>query len=178
MMKNEKMYGYISLNEFARRHNMTKSTLQRAIKSGRVTSVMYDPSGRCIGVDPDRAPQEWVDNTDQGQAAKSGRIFTVPNQDQSYQGYRAKREKYNAAIAELEYLEKADALVSQVEVYREMTKILTQLKNKIFRIADKKSQEIANEADPVSIEKLLRRELTKVFDEYSRDLSGLQVDDY
>ena len=65
-MKNEKMYVYISLNEFARRHNMTRSTLQRAIKSGRVTSVRHDPSGRCIGVDPVRAPQEWVDNTDQG----------------------------------------------------------------------------------------------------------------
>ena len=127
------MTGYISLNEFARRFNMTRSTLQRAIKSGRVTSVMYDPSGRCIGVDPDRAPQEWEANTDQGQAAKSGRIFTSPNQDRSYQEYRAKREKYNADIAELEYKEKAERLVSVVAVEQETAKILARLKNRVFR---------------------------------------------
>ena len=175
-MKNEKMYGYISLNEFARRHNMTKSTLQRAIKSGRVTSVMYDPSGRCIGVDPDRAPQEWVDNTDQGQAAKSGRVFTVPNQDQSYQSYRAKREKYNANIAELEYFEKAGTLVSAVAVEQEITKILTHLKNRIFRVPNMQSKELANEEDPVRIERLLRAEFTNVFTKFSRDLSSLKVD--
>jgi len=171
-MESKKMARYISLNEFSRRNNMTRSTLQRAIKSGRVLSVIYDQNGRCIGIDPDRAQQEWADNTDQGQAAKSGRTFKIPNQDQSYQEYRAKREKYNADIAELEYLKKAEALVSSVAVEKQIAELLKLLKNKIFRVPDTQSLELANEKDPIHIERLLRTELTNVFTEFSQELSG------
>ena len=72
-------------------------------------------------------------------------------------------------------MEKAERLVSVVAVEQETAKILARLKNRIFRVPDMQSVELANEKDPVRIERLLRAELTKIFTECSRELSSLQI---
>ncbi|PTR17486.1 hypothetical protein C8R31_101650 [Nitrosospira sp. Nsp2] len=185
---------YVSLREFSRRLNVRLSAVQKAIASGRVTSVKRGHGGRLCGVDPELGLQEWARNTDPCEAAKSGKVIEAPAAPQlmfevqtsaqsnpdslpptepaapGYQDHRTKREKHLADIAELEYLERVGQLVSAKEVERETMSIFSLLKISMFRIIDRKAQQLATETDPARIERLLRAEFTQVFDECSREL--------
>src|SRR5690348_2040443 len=70
--------GFVSLREFARRLDVRLSAVQKAIKTGRVTSVKRDESGRLVGVHPELGRQEWARNTDPCEAAKSGKVIESP----------------------------------------------------------------------------------------------------
>lgn len=189
--------GFVSLREFARRLDVRLSAVQKAIKTGRVISVKRDANGRLVGVDPELGRQEWARNTDPCEAAKSGKVIESPqgpsqlvlqvqtsaqtNSEVSapaepaapgYQDHRTKREKHLADIAELEYLERVETLVAAAAVEREVMEIFTLVKSSIFRIIDRKSQQLATETDPARIERLLRAEFTLVFDECSRELAA------
>lgn len=186
------MSEFVSLREFSRRLDVRLSAVQKAIRTGRVVSVKRDAGGRLVGVDPVLGLQEWARNTDPCEAAKSGKVIEAPlmatqqlplqvqtsaqnNSDAEpaapgYQDHRAKREKHLADIAELEYLERVKTLVAAADVEREITEIFRLLKSNIFRIVDRKAQMLATESDPTRIERLLRAELTLVFDECSRGL--------
>lgn len=189
------MAGFVSLREFSRRLGVTLSAVQKAITTNRVVSVKRDARGRLVGVDPDLGLQEWARNTDPCEAAKSGKVIEAPpmaatqlplpvqtsaqtTRDAApaepavpgYQDHRTKREKHLADIAELEYLERVGTLVAAADVEREITEILRLLKSNMFRIVDRKAQMLATENDPARIERLLRAELTLVFDECSRGL--------
>jgi hypothetical protein len=188
---------FVSLREFARRLDVRLSAVQKAIKTGRVTSVKRDESGRLVGVDPELGRQEWARNTDPCEAAKSGKVIESPQSPSQlvlqvqtsaqtnseistaaepaapgYQDHRTKREKHLADIAELEYLERVGTLVSAAQVEREIMEIFTLLKSNIFRIIDRKAQQLSAETDPTRIERLLRAEFTLVFDECSRELAA------
>jgi hypothetical protein len=183
------MADFVSLREFSRRLDVRLSAVQKAIRTGRVTSVKRDDKGRLVGVHPELGLQEWARNTDPCEAVKSGKIIEAPPTNAAqlplvqtsaqqtadaepsvpgYQDHRAKREKHLADIAELEYLERVGTLVSAADVERETAEIFTLLKSNIFRIVDRKAQLLATESDPARIERLLRAELTLVFDECSR----------
>jgi hypothetical protein len=184
------MADFVSLREFSRRLDVRLSAVQKAIRTGRVTCVKRDATGRLVGVNPELGLQEWARNTDPCEAVKSGKIIEAPTTAAAqqlslvqtsaqqpadaepatpgYQDHRAKREKHLADIAELEYLERVGTLVSAADVEREISEIFTLLKSNIFRIVDRKAQLLATESDPARIERLLRAELTLVFDECSR----------
>lgn len=187
------MSEFVSLREFSRRLNVRLSAVQKAIRTKRVTSVKRDPGGRLVGVDPVLGLEEWARNTDPCEAAKSGKVIEAPKPAVApqlalvqtpaqnfeppvpaeptapgYQDHRAKREKHLADIAEIEYHERVGTLVAAAGVERQFTEILTLLKSSIFRIVDRKAQQLATETDPARIERLLRAELTLVFDECSR----------
>src|SRR4051812_20824038 len=68
--------GYISLRAFAREHDMRLSAVQKAIKSGRVTDVLRNERGYVVGIHAVNAWIEWQRNTDQGEAAKSGKVIS------------------------------------------------------------------------------------------------------
>lgn len=188
---------FVSLREFARRLDVRLSAVQKAIKTGRVTSVKRDESGRLVGVDPELGRQEWARNTDPCEAAKSGKVIESPQSPSQlvlqvqtsaqtnseitspaepaapgYQDHRTKREKHLADIAELEYLERVGTLVSAAQVEREIMEIFTLLKSNIFRIIDRKAQQLSAETESTRIERLLRAEFTLVFDECSRELAA------
>lgn len=187
----------ISLRAFARLQGVALSAVQKAIRSGRVTAIRRAASGRVIGIDPEIAAVQWATNTDPGEAAKNGKAWirgagdtaadivggvVIPevaasiegeNTEASavatpgYQDHRTKREKHLADLAELEYLEKVGTLISAADVEREMGEILLQLKNNVFRIADRKAQILAAETDPARIHRLLSEEFRLVFHELS-----------
>lgn len=188
---------FVSLREFARRLDVRLSAVQKAIKTGRVTSVKRNESGRLVGVHPALGRQEWARNTDPCEAAKSGKVIESPQDSPQlvlqvqtsaqtnpevsapaepaapgYQDHRTKREKHLADIAELEYLDRVGTLVSAAQVEREIMEIFTLLKSNIYRIIDRKAQQFAAETDPTRIERLLRAEFTLVFDECSRELAA------
>lgn len=189
---------FVSLREFSRRLDVRLSAVQKAIKTGRVTSVKRDSNGRLVGVHPERGQQEWARNTDPCEAAKSGKVIealpgvesqqlTLPVQTSAqitdaassqepaapgYQDHRTKREKHLADIAELEYLERVGMLVSAAEVEREIMEVFALLKSNVFRIIDRKAQQLDTEGDPARIERLLRAELNQIFDECVRGLES------
>jgi hypothetical protein len=84
-----------------------------------------------------------------------------------FQISRAKREKFLAEHAELDYLEKIGALVSVADVERETEEIFAQLKSTVFRIVPKKAAILAAETDPGRIERLLTDALNQAFHESS-----------
>lgn len=73
--------GYISLRAFGRAHGVRLSAVQKAIKTKRVTDVLRNARGFVVGIHAENAWLEWQRNTDQGEAAKSGKIYqaaTIP----------------------------------------------------------------------------------------------------
>ncbi len=73
--------GYISLRAFAREHQVRLSAVQKAIKSERVKDVLRNERGFAVGIHAVNAWSEWQRNTDQGEAAKSGKVY--PTMDSS-----------------------------------------------------------------------------------------------
>jgi hypothetical protein len=69
--------GYISLREFERRFPVTLRAIQKAVESGRVTDVLRTPAGTLRGIHATNAWDEWLRNTDQGESAKSGKMYPV-----------------------------------------------------------------------------------------------------
>lgn len=66
------MEAWISIREFSRRRDVALSAVQKAIESGRVTSVRRDSNGRLEAIEFYAASAEWDRNTDPTQASRSG----------------------------------------------------------------------------------------------------------
>jgi hypothetical protein len=164
---------YITIAEFCRVNQLNKDTVRKAIKEARITSVKCNKVGRVVGMQNDKCLAEYKANTDRSQAIKTKipKAVELEGEVIDYMAERAKREQYMAKTAELEYMEKAAMLVPVADVRREVNEIFTRLKNNIFGIALKKSQSLAVETDALRVERLLRMELTEVFDETSNELS-------
>lgn len=66
------MEEWISLREFARRREVTLGAVQKAIESGRVTSVRRSQAGRLTAIEFNAASTQWNRNTDPDQAGRAG----------------------------------------------------------------------------------------------------------
>ncbi len=79
---------WVSLREFARRRGVSLQAVQKAIASGRVTSVRRADAGpegqpgRILGIEVNAATQQWNRNTDPTEAAKSGKVIPAPDAPQ------------------------------------------------------------------------------------------------
>lgn len=167
---------YISISEFDRKNKIATSTISKAINSGRITAIKRGANGRVSGIDSKKALQEFKIRTDQSQAIKTKKNNPLKTKDRSgkvivFQDERARREQFSAKTAELEYLKMAGELVSVEDVRREIGEIFTRLKNNVFGIATKKSAVIASESDPLRVKRIIRVEMTEVFNESSNELS-------
>ena len=58
---------YITTKEFARRRGVTYNAVVEAIRSDRVTAVQRDTTGRVIGIEEDRANDQWDNRTNKHQ---------------------------------------------------------------------------------------------------------------
>jgi len=159
---------YIPLRQFSKTYGIPVTTVQKAVQSGRITAIKKTPAGRIAGIDKDLGIQQYNDNTDPVQSARS----KAPEDKTTYQQSRATRESWQAKTAELEYLEKAGKLVSTEDTEKQMTEIIMLLKGKVFRLPDQLSQELAGITVPKTIEKILRKRLTIIFEEASNDLEN------
>ena len=111
-------------------------------------------------------------------AAESAAAASAPaSSDQAeYLAARARREQFQAETAKLDHLERLGLLVSSVAVEQEIGEIFSEVRSNTFRIADKLSQSLAAEPDPLRVHRLLSNEFRTVFDELSHrfaaDTSG------
>jgi len=85
---------------------------------------------------------------------------------------RAKKGRFQVAMAELKYLERVGQLVSVADVEREIGEIFRELKSAVMRIAPKISASLAAEADPARIEHMLAAAVDQAFGAVSRFLDA------
>ncbi|MBL8527560.1 MAG: hypothetical protein JNL68_07750 [Burkholderiales bacterium] len=169
---------WLSLREFARRHSVALNAVQEAITSGRISAaaVRRDAAGRLVAVDEQRALVDLHENTSPSARTSKAWAATGGNEaaaeddpsDPSYRASRAKRERHQADIAELDYLQRVGKLVDAGAVDREITESLTRVMTSVMRIADRKAQILAAETDPNRVHKILTAEFRAAFDECSR----------
>jgi hypothetical protein len=103
--------GYVSLRRFAEVRDVNLSAVQKAIESGRVTSVLRE-GDRLVGIHQVQAMVEWDANTDPVEAARNGKLPLAepaaggteaapaatpepaqPSSNQAYLDARARREE-------------------------------------------------------------------------------------
>jgi hypothetical protein len=129
----------LSQRAYARHRGMALSAVQKAISSGRISTL---PDGR---IDSDVADGEWEANTN----ARPARRQQDDDQDAfgaaQYSKARAVREHYQARLAKLEYEEKVGNLVSKDEVKIAQFNIDRQRRDAMLNIADRVCASIAAE---------------------------------
>lgn len=187
---------WISLREFARRHEVRLSAVQKAIESGRVTAIKREGS-RIVAIEFHAASQQWSANTDPVQAARSGHALSAPMQasgpveqqlelaakdeppaatpasgDKDPHGYyeaRAKRERHQAEMAELDLLEQLGKLVSVDEMRQVTGRRYRAMRDKLLNIPDRIAAVLAAEKDTARVHAALTAELKRVLHELSDD---------
>lgn len=192
---------WISLRAYARHRKVALSAVQKAIEAGRVTAVRRDEKGRCTGIDAALADQQWQQHTDPAEAAKNGKSTLPPagaaidapagdelplsapedagaeqvasgkSDEFGYYEARARREKFQAKQAELDWLKRVGELVSVAAVRDEQFNIFRQLRDGMIVIPDRIAQRLAAETDPQRVHHLLNAEIRTALDECSRALA-------
>ena len=166
---------YITIAEFCRINQLDKMTVRLAIKEARIISVKCNKMGRVVGMQNEKCLAEYKANTDQSMAMRTRvpKAVEIESEVIDYMVERAKREKFMAKTAEVEYLKATGELVSASEARIEAHEIAIRLKNNIFSLPAKQSQKLAGLTDPLRVDRLLRTELTKIFNDFSTELSGI-----
>lgn len=132
----------ITQAEYARRRGVAKSAVAKAVSENRISLI----NGK---VDPSVADIQWERNT--RARADGGRATTEPpavpppapdvqtlppstTDEGEYSVNRARRERYEADLAQMKLLEQQGDLVRVVEVRAEIAKRIGQLKNNLLQI--------------------------------------------
>ena len=140
----------MGLREYARHRGSALSTVQKAIRSGRIPKLA---DGR---IDSDAADAAWKQNTTTyappvtrraDHEEDDGAVFGA-NQ---YTKARAVREHYQARLAKIEYEEKVASLVSKDEVKIAQFNIDRQRRDAMLNIADRTCAAIAAEVKDILI---------------------------
>ena len=132
---------------YARKRGTALSTVQRAISSGRISTL---PDGR---IESDQADQDWAANT----KTRGPVVRHQPEDDQEafgaaqYTKARAVREHYQARLSKIEYEEKVASLVSKDEVKIAQFNIDRQRRDAMLNIADRTCAAIAAEVKDILI---------------------------
>ena len=100
----------VSQAEFARKVNVNRSTIYKAVRNGRLDkSIMKDKSGS-IEIDLERGYREWRENRDD---SKDNR---ATSETPSFNESRARREYYAAEMEKLKFEEKCGQLYPKKDV--------------------------------------------------------------
>lgn len=144
-----------------------------ALKNGKNPSALLTPA-------PNTSPATSVDQPDGGatEGSEGGAdLLSAPsaaaaaNEDSSYLEARTREKQFQAKKAELDYLERVGELVSAADVREEQFEIYRQLRDKLEQIPVSVAEKLAAETDPARAEHVLRSEIRKALDEFSRTLA-------
>jgi phage terminase Nu1 subunit (DNA packaging protein) len=167
----------LSLRAYAERRGVALSTVQAAIRTGRISTVP-GPGGE-PKIDPEIADREFEANTDpskQGRKENVGDLIAKENAravksdsdhgsaTNDYMKWRARREQLNAQLKELEYEQKSGKLVNAEEARREFFKIAREARDAIMNIPERISGQLAAETDEHAVRMLLKTELTRALE--------------
>lgn len=181
----------LGLREYARyreAHGLPGITLravQKAIESGRITTVV-DEKGK-PKIDAEVADIQWGRNTDPDQSARAnaGRDVSPPpsggtsagngagghgtdREGSLYWDAKTRREVAEASKAELQLAEMAGGLVRRDGVERAAYEAGRLLRDMILSVPSGLAMELAAMTEPQAIEARMRDELRKVLDNLTR----------
>jgi hypothetical protein len=171
----------ISQREYARRRGISHAAVQRALASGRISTV----GGK---IDPDVADREWRENTDpskprnrmtgrprhrraSGQAETPmglGETPDGPGQNGTAAGYakaRAARELYQAQLAKLELDRQRGILVRADEVKLGAFSMARKSRDQLMALPDRVAGLLAAVQDPAEVHRILEDEVERICQE-------------
>lgn len=167
----------ISQREYARRRGVSHMAVQRAIKSGRISTV--DDK-----IDPGRADREWEQNTDQSKPRN--RVTGRPNHTRAagapsepmvladdssgggtgaaagYAKARAARELYQAQLVKLELDRKRGELVRADEVRLGAFSMARKARDQLIALPDRLATILAATEDPSEVHRILADEVERI----------------
>jgi len=171
----------ISQRAYAKRRGISHVSVQRAIKSGRITTV----DGK---IDPVLADQQWRQNTDQSKPLNritgnpkhtrtpgepsvpmdmgggddtSGGIGTATG----YARARAARELYQAQLAKLELDRRRGALVSADEVRLGAFNMARKARDQLIALPERLATVLAAVQEPIEVQRILEEEIERICQE-------------
>ena len=155
----------MGVREYARHRNTGHSTVQRAIESGRISTLA---NGQ---IDSEVADREWTENTEGRPKGTTRRRETADDRDavvaSGYAKSRAIREYYEAKMAEIAYKEKLGSLIATDEVKIATFNQFRQFRDGILNIADRVAAMVAAESDAAKCYKILADEFRKALGDYA-----------
>jgi hypothetical protein len=174
----------ISQREYARRRGISHVAVQRAINSGRITTVGWR-------IDPERADREWRENTDQSKPRN--RITGDPRHTRapgepprpmdldgagggrsgaqaSYARAHIAREFYMAQLAKLELERRSGEVVRADEVKVAAFNMTRETKERLRAFPGRVAAAIAATQDVDEVKRILEEEIDRV----CREISGAE----
>ena len=157
----------LSQRAYARQRGVALSTVQKAINTGRISTLQ---DGR---IDSDIADREWEANTlsrppvmrrqsdDDGEFGAS-----------QYTKARAVREHYQARLAKIEFEERTGKLVSKDEVQVAAFNKFRTFRDGMLNIPDRVAAVLAAESDAAKVHSILTAEIRKALLEFADDANG------
>lgn len=156
----------VSFREYARRRGVTLKAVQKAIASGRITTVT---SGKRKKIDPAVADSQWGERTDPAKQrvaeAAQGAAAGSPDPAKTFIGARAMLEAFRAKTAKLIYEQKAAKLVDAAQVKIQAFECARIVRNAIENIPNRIADELAAETDPGKVHRMLTEELHRALEE-------------
>jgi len=155
----------LSLRAYSRHRAVALSAVQRAIESGRISTL---PDGR---VNSEVADREWEENTRLGAPSILKPAQNTKNRTRDgapqYAESRAERERYVALLVKLQYEERAGELVNKHEVQTEIFKAFREFRDNMQNIPARVAAVVAAESDPAKVHEILAAEIRSALQEFS-----------
>jgi hypothetical protein len=179
----------LSQRQYARLRGVSQVAVSKAVRSGRIPTI----NGK---IDPVAADRAWIENTDQSKPRNSvtgdpkmrrsdppapARRSPPANvldeiEDESsgsvaasYATSRALREKFNAALAQLEYDERSAKVVQADDVRIATFNVARSARNQLLSLPDRLAPILAAIASTREVHNLLTVEVRRVCEELSAD---------
>ena len=153
----------MSQRAYARHRGMAISTVQKAIDTGRISTL---ENGL---IDSDVADVEWKRNTKtraNDPVDREGDESDVFGAAQ-YNKARAVREHYQARLAKLEYEQKVASLVSRDEVKIAAFNTMRQFRDAMLNIPDRLAAMLAAETEAAKCYEILATEIRKALNDFA-----------
>jgi hypothetical protein len=165
----------LSLRAYAKRKGVTLSTVQRAIKAGRVTTT---PDGK---IDPDIADEQWKERTNPAKARPKRSPKAVRGQREAepdagaepeaspddYWKSRAAREFWEARLSKLKAEREAGNLIPREDAERAWGGMIAAARSKVLALPANLAQKLAIESDLITCEEILKDAAHRILSELS-----------
>lgn len=154
---------FINQAEYARRRGVSREAVRKAVQDGRITLI----NGK---IDPVVADIQWQQNTNASQqrfSASQAAIDPAATGEGSATLYnmaaaRAKREHFDAQLAEMRALRESAALVDAKQMAVTLTGIGAQLRTALERLPDKLAGQLSAASDQRAVHEILTTEIDQV----------------
>lgn len=175
---------HLTFRQYAQHRGVSPEAVSRAVKEGRITTVL-DQAGR-RWIDPARADAEWAANTDAAKAVGGNTPKQRPSTggpalggektfehgagpaaeapSMTYAKSRARREAFMARLARLDYEERTGKLVPIDKVKVDAFRCARAARDSILAVPERLAAELAGLSDPAAVHKRLEEELTRALE--------------